>query len=292
VTLEQLRIFVSVAERLHMTRAAEALHITQSAASAAVAALETRHGLKLFDRVGRGLALTDAGRVLLPEARAVLVRVAAAQGALDDLAGLRRGRLAIAASQTLANVWLPPRLAAFRARHPGIALDLAGTNTAGAVKQVLEGEADLGFVEGLAEAPALDWRAVGGDRIGFYVAPDHQLARAPLARSKLVDLAWVLREPGSGTRSAFEQALAAQGLDPDALAVALELPSNEAVLSAVAAGPFVGAVSTLAAQPWVDAGRVAPLAFELPPRPFHLITHRDRRESRAAGAFLALLAGT
>ena len=87
MTLEQLRIFVAVAERLHMTRAAEALHLTQSAASAAVAALEARYGAKLFDRVGRGLALSDAGAAFLPEAQAVLARAEAAAQALDDLAG-------------------------------------------------------------------------------------------------------------------------------------------------------------------------------------------------------------
>ena len=79
MTLEQLRIFVFVAERLHMTRAAEALGLTQSAVSAAVAALETRYGVRLFDRVGRGLALTEAGRVFLPEATAVLLRARVAQ---------------------------------------------------------------------------------------------------------------------------------------------------------------------------------------------------------------------
>ena len=77
MTLEQLRIFVAVAERLHMTRAAEALHLTQSAVSAAVNALETRHGARLFDRVGRGLALNAAGTAFLPEARAVLAHLRA-----------------------------------------------------------------------------------------------------------------------------------------------------------------------------------------------------------------------
>ena len=85
MTLEQLRVFVAVAERQHVTRAAEALHMAQSATSAAVAALEARHGAKLFHRVGRGIELTEAGALFLPEARAVLARARAAELALSDL---------------------------------------------------------------------------------------------------------------------------------------------------------------------------------------------------------------
>ena len=91
MTLEQLRIFVAVAEREHVTKAATELNLTQSATSAAVAALEMRHAVKLFDRIGRHITLTDAGRLFLAEARAVLSRAASAEAVLADLAGLKRG---------------------------------------------------------------------------------------------------------------------------------------------------------------------------------------------------------
>ena len=91
MTLEQLRIFVAVAERGHVTRAAEALGITQSAASAAIAALEARYGAHLFDRVGRGIELTETGRRFLPEARNVLDRAAAARSVLEDLSEVATG---------------------------------------------------------------------------------------------------------------------------------------------------------------------------------------------------------
>jgi DNA-binding MarR family transcriptional regulator len=93
MTLEQLRIFVGVAEREHMTAAARALNVTQSAASAAIAALEERHAIKLFHRVGRGIALTEAGRLFLTEARGVLARADAAETVLEELGGLKRGTL-------------------------------------------------------------------------------------------------------------------------------------------------------------------------------------------------------
>jgi DNA-binding transcriptional LysR family regulator len=117
MTLEQLRIFVGVAEREHMTRAAEALGVTQSAASAAIA-LEARHDVPLFNRVGRGIELTEAGRMFLDEARAVLGRAATAELTLAEYGGLKRGTLRLVASQTIASYWLPSRLAQFHSRHP------------------------------------------------------------------------------------------------------------------------------------------------------------------------------
>src|SRR3569623_149713 len=120
LTLEQLRIFVAVAEREHVTQAARALNLTQSAVSAAVSAIESRHGVKLFDRVGRRIELTEGGRTFLTEARAVLARAAAAETVRSDLAGLKRGAVTLAASQTVASYWLPPLMARYRAAFPGI----------------------------------------------------------------------------------------------------------------------------------------------------------------------------
>jgi DNA-binding transcriptional LysR family regulator len=148
MTLEQLRIFVAVAERLHVTRAAEALHLTQSAASAAIAALERRHGVTVFDRVGRRLALTEAGRALLPEARQLLQNAAHAESVLGELAGLKRGALTVAASQTVSGYWLPERLARFARLHPAVRLTMHAGNTAQMAQAVIDGAADLGFVEG------------------------------------------------------------------------------------------------------------------------------------------------
>jgi DNA-binding transcriptional LysR family regulator len=292
MTLEQLRVFAAVAERLHMTQAARALNMTQSAASAAVAALETRHGVRLFDRVGRSLKLTEAGGVFLPEAQSVLARADAAALALDDLAGLRRGAIALAASQTVANYWLPARMAAFAASHPRIALKLTVGNTAQVAQAVLDGAADLGFIEGEAASPRLARSRIGSDRISIYVAPTHPLAEsalagAPLELADLMDLTWARREPGSGTRSEFDRALAARGVDTASLRVALELSSNEAVLEAAASGDLAAAVSDLAARSFVAAGRLQRLRFDLPERHLQMVTPRERTRSPAVAAFMA-----
>ncbi len=290
MTLEQLRIFVAVAERQHVTAAARALNLTQSAVSNALAALEQRHGIQLFDRIGRGIALNETGRVFLAEARGVLARAQAAETALADMAALRRGRLAIFASQTIASYWLPRRLVAFHAHHPGIELDVSIGNTREAARAVLDGAAELGLVEGEVDAPALGQQLVGTDQLVLLVPPGHPAARScPLRPHDLLSMSWVLRERGSGTRSSLEAALASAGIEASALTVAMTLPSNEAVLAAVEAGAGATALSETVAHPSLCAGRLVRAPFELPIRHFRLLRHRERYRSRAADVFVSEL---
>src|SRR3979411_2328476 len=173
MTLEQLRAFVSVTERQHVTRAAAALNLAQSAVSAAIAALEARHGAKLFHRVGRGVELTEAGALFLVEARAILARVEAAGQVLSELGNLKRGTLAVHASQTIAGYWLPRHLVAFRHKYPGIDIRLAIGNTAQGVAAVHEGAADLAFIEGTIEDPMLTKEQVARDQLVIVVGTEH-----------------------------------------------------------------------------------------------------------------------
>ncbi|KQS74907.1 LysR family transcriptional regulator [Methylobacterium sp. Leaf361] len=290
MTLDQLRIFVAVAERQHVTRAAEALNIVQSAVSAAVSGLEERHAVKLFHRVGRGIELTDAGRVFLEEARAVLARAEAAERVLADLSGLRRGSLRVHASQTIASHWLPRHLVAFRAAHPDITIRLAVGNTAEVARAVADGSAELGFVEGEVEDPILASAAVAQDRLVLVVPAGHPFsARETLTAADLAGHPWVLREAGSGTRSAFEAALAAAGLALADVAVSLELPSNEAVLAAIEAGAGASVLSEAVVASKLAAGALVAPPFPLPARTFRMLRHRERYRSRAADALLGLI---
>lgn len=291
MTLDQLRIFVAVAEREHVTRAAEALNLVQSAVSAAIATLEGRHATKLFHRVGRGIQLTEPGRVFLDEARAVLARAEAAELVLADLSGLRRGTLALQASQTIASHWLPAHLVAFRRAYPEIVLRLEVGNTAEAAAAVREGRAELGFVEGERDDPALASTEVARDELVLVVAPTHPFAGGgAIGRDALAAADWVLREPGSGTRSAFEAALEARGLPPAGLKVALELPSNEAVRAAVEAGGGASVLSASVVAGALRAGTLVRADLTLPARLFRVLRHRERYRSRAADALLALIA--
>ncbi|MBN8839964.1 MAG: LysR family transcriptional regulator [Sphingomonadales bacterium] len=287
MTLEQLRIFVGVAERQHVTRAAEALNVTQSAASGAIAALEARHGVKLFDRVGRRIELTDAGRMFLEEARALLAHAASAELALAEYTGLKRGTLRLIASQTIAGYWLPERLAAFHRRYPQIELTVAIDNTEGAARIVLEGDAELGFIEGKVDEPALAHREVGTDRM-LLVGPAPADAET-VSNDWLRAAPWIMRERGSGTRSTFEDAIQARGVDPRALNIVLTLPSNEAVLAAVRAGVGYAALSQLVVEPALSARILAELPLDLPARPFFAIRQKERYRSKAAEALLEII---
>ncbi len=279
-----------MAERQHVTRAAEALNLAQSAASAAIAALEARHGAKLFHRVGRGIALTEAGALFLVEARAVLARAEAAELVLSELGGLKRGTLSVQASQTIASYWLPRYLVAFRRAHPGIDIRLNIGNTAQVVAAVRDGAAELGFVEGVIDDPALTVEQVARDQLIVVVGPDHPWSTIDrLESGRLTESDWVLREPGSGTRSVLEAALERFGLSPATLRVALELPSNEAVRSAVEAGMGATAISASVASPSLEAGLLHHVQLNLPERDFLALRHAERYRTHASDPLLAIM---
>jgi DNA-binding transcriptional LysR family regulator len=199
MTLEQLRVFVAVAERQHVTRAAEAPNLTQSAVSSAIAGLESRHGARLFNRVGRGIELTQAGSLFLVEARAVLARAQAAELVLSELGGLKRGTLAVQASQTIASFWLPRHLVAFRRAHPQIDVRLSIGNTARVAAAIGAGASELGFVEGEITDAALVSRPIARDEMIVVVGADHPwIGRNEVTAEELIETEWVLREQGSG----------------------------------------------------------------------------------------------
>jgi DNA-binding transcriptional LysR family regulator len=304
MTLEQLRIFIAVAEKQHVTQAASELNLTQSATSAAIAALEARYDIKLFDRIGRGIVLTQTGRDFLIEARAVLARARAAAQVLNDLAGLKRGSLTIAASQTVANYWLPGRLQAFHAAYPGIDLHVSIANTEQVARAVLQGSADLGFVEGEVDDASLAAKRIDGDALIVVVGAKHPwvsgknrvdgknwIGGKKIAPKDLLATAWVLREHGSGTRSMFETALRQSGIKLSDLRIALELPSNEAVRTAVETGDCATAISDLVVTPSLAAKTLYRVKFDLPRRSFYILRHKERHVSRIEQALLKSLQG-
>lgn len=287
MTLEQLRIFVAVAEQQHLTRAAGRLNLTQSAVSAAVAALEARYGVALFDRIGRGIVLTEAGRAFLPEARAVLARAAAAEQVLLDTDAGLRGQLRLVASQTVGTYWIAGRMARFGAIYPGVDLHLDITNTELAAARVLSGEADIGIVEGQVGDPRLAVVALQGDSMQLVLPARHALAGRPLGPDDWAGLRFVVREAGSGTRAILEAHLVEMGLQLEASRIVLELPSNEAIRRAVEEGVGAAVLSSL-----VTDGAQGLHCRPLEPvvRWFSLIRMKERSPTRAETAFAAICA--
>jgi len=277
MTLEQLTIFIAVAEREHLTQGAAAVGLTPSAASAAVKSLESFYNVPLFNRVGRRIELTREGRVFLDEARRTVAQARATAAVLSELGGLRTGVLDLMASQTVANYWLPPHLLRFSRRYPGIAVNFSVGNTTEVAQAVISGRVELGFIEGSIDEPALASTAMVEDRLVVVTG-------SPIATS-LEDVQWVMRERGSGTRAVFEAAMAHAGIDPATLPVALTLPTNESVLSAVLSSDCAAALSEMVVAPFVQAGQLRVLAADLPPRRFTLLRHKERRLSAAARQF-------
>lgn len=287
MTLEQLRIFAAVADKQHVTQASRELHLTQSATSAAIAALEGRYGVKLFDRVGRGIVLTHTGHTFLAEARAVLACAHAAEQALRDLAGLKMGKLVIAVSQTIANYWLPSRLQAFQAAHPGIDVEVRIANTERVAADVFEIQADIGFIEGDIDNGALSVRRIDGDALVIVVGQKHPFARQRrLPADWMTKTPWILREPGSGTSRMFELTLKKRGLRLADLAVQLELASNEAIETAIESGLCAAAISDLVVAKSLVAKTLVRLEGELAKRSFYILRHKERHVSKAEAALL------
>lgn len=290
MTLEQLRVFLTVGRLQHVTGAARAMNKTQSAISASVAALERAHGVKLFDRIGREIVLTSDGREFLEIAKRVVEEADQAETMLADLSGTPSGSLRIVASQTVATYWLPPKIAQFHATHPQVNITLSTNNTKGAAEAVRTATADLGVVEGEVRNCDLKSEVVAQDRLVVVVGQTHPWTRKlTFENNDISEARWVIREEGSGTRAALETEFASRNISLDALKDVLLMPSNEACLAAVSTGETVTAVSIHSARPHLESGALSIVNMSLSPRDFLAVTHKSRHQSRAVRAFLLML---
>ena len=240
-TLRQLEIFLAIARTGHLTRAAEGLHLSQSAASAALAEIEERlggaaPGEALFVREGRGLKLTDRGRRLADEAARLLGDAAALPSRLGGVGGELVGELRLAASQTIGRDVLAAALAGFATQNPGVGVRCRVASTGGAIAALLAHEADAAYVEGEREVggPGLIARPWRRDTLEIVTAPGNAGNLLVLTPEDLPRLPWVLRETGSGTRERFDVALREAGLPP--VSPRMVFDDTEAVRHALRAG--------------------------------------------------------
>jgi DNA-binding transcriptional LysR family regulator len=290
LTLRQLEIFRAIALAGSTTAAAHSVPLSQSATSAALNELEAALGGRLFDRVGKRLLLNDNGRALLPMSLAVLDGARSVETALFPSDPSRLVDLRLHASTTIGNYVLPELLARFRARSANARFELRIGNTLDAVNAVLNFSADLGFIEGPCHSPdvvVVPWLQ---DELVIVAAPVHPLAKAAkrgrLTVKQLGPAQWLLREPGSGTREAVEQALQPHLI---ALQPAMTLGSSEAIKNSVAAGFGISCLSRYVVHDLVRANRLSVLATRLPrlTRHFALIHHRRKLLSDSLRQFVS-----
>jgi DNA-binding transcriptional LysR family regulator len=273
-TLRQLEIFVAVAHAGSVSRAAEQVALSQSAASTALGELERAYDQILFDRVGKKLVLNDTGQWLLPRALEILARA----HELEELLGTEQsiGNLRLGASLTIGNYLATLLVADFLQVHPESRVQLVVHNSASIIEQVARYELDLGLIEGDMSHPDVVVTPWLKDELVVFAAPSH-----PLAQKKKVTLQqvlqenWILREAGSGTRSTFERALGAHRTE---LKVRLELEHTEAIKRAVEAGLGLSCISQLALRDAFRRGSLVPIRLpELKlQRQFYMVHQRNK----------------
>jgi DNA-binding transcriptional LysR family regulator len=282
---QSLQAFLAVAEAGSFSRAAEQLHLTQPAVSKRIAVLETQIDARLFDRIGRRISLTEAGRVLLPRARQILVMVDDSRRALGNLASDVAGSLTLATSHHIGLHRLPPLLKAYTGAHPEVRLDLHFLDSEEAYQGVLDGTLEIAVVT-LAPHPdpQLEVVPVWIDRLCFVCAHDHPLAKvAQPTLQVLCEHDAVLPGPLTFTRGLIEARFAAAGLE---LPVALSTNYLETLKMMTA----IGLGWSLLPERLV-AGDLRVLEVAHPPiqRPLGYIVHRSRTLSNAARAMLEQL---
>ncbi len=284
-TLRQLEVFSAVARAESVSRAAEALFMSQSAVSGALADLERQFDVRLFERVGKRLVLSELGRALWPQAEAVCEQARALE---HNLSRQFSGELRVGATLTIGNYLCPGLMTRFLRQQADTRVSLRIANTAEIAQRVKSFEIDVGLVEGELSDPELDVRRWRGDQLVVFCSPRHALAkRKSLSDADLTGADWIVREPGSGTRQAFDHAL--RGLLPE-LRIALELSQTEAIKGAIVAGLGLGCLSRLALTE--ELKRRTLVACAVPRRDFHrsffFVLHKQKYKSQALESWLEL----
>jgi DNA-binding transcriptional LysR family regulator len=290
--IHALEVFCRIMETRSFSRAAEAVSLTQPTVSGHIKNLEEEAGTRLFDRLGKEIRPTRAGEILYRYATEILRLRTAALQALDEHKGRLRGNLLIGGSTIPGEYILPTLLTRFKARYPEIALTLRIGGSREVVAAVAEGEYEVGMVGARFEDPKLKYVRFAGDEIVLAVPAGHPWASR--RRVSLADVArgpLILREPGSGTRRATEEAFARARVKPAEGAVVAELGSNEAVRQAVRGGAGCSFISRRAIEEELKHGALAAVPVEglKLTRDFYMVTHRRRSRSPAGEAFRKFL---
>ena len=285
-TLRQVEVFLAVARSESVSRAAEALFMSQSAVSGALADLERQFEVQLFDRVGKRLQLSTLGRSLRARAESTLEQAAELERVLAS--GKEVGRLRVGATLTIGNYLAVPLMARFMRENEGAELTLAVANTEEIARQVTNFEIDVGLVEGEIQRTELEVTPWRDDELVVFCAPDHPFAKKKTLKDQdLLGATWIVREHGSGTRQTFDRAM--RGLLPE-LQIALALQHTEAIKEAVQAKLGVGCLSRIALHHDFSRGNLR--ACDVPQRDFRrqffFLLHKQKHRSAGIQRWLDL----
>jgi DNA-binding transcriptional LysR family regulator len=279
--------FHEVARAGSISAGAERLHVSQPAVTREIKELEARLGVTLFDRLPRGVALTQAGRTLQDYASRIFALSEAAERELTELAGLSAGHLLIGASATVGVYLVPAVIARFNVLFPGVTVDLTVTNTEQVEQGLQAHEFGLGFIEGPYDDAVFDAKEIGSDEIIAVAASGHPWAERKFAARELADRAVIMRESGSGTRAIVEAAYERVGL---AITPVMSVSHTEAIKRMLLAGHAIAYVSSLSVADEIARGDLVTLkvtGVEIT-RSLHVVWLKGRSFAPSSEAFLKL----
>jgi len=284
VTLHQLKIFESVARLLSYTLAAEELYLSQPAVSMQIKQLEANIGLPLFERLGKKIYLTEAGREMFHYSRTIAQQLAEAETVIEDMKGVKRGRLVVSVAST-ANYFSTRLLAIFNERMKGVTVSLDVTNRENLLQQLSTNETDLVIMGKPPEGTDLDAEPFMDNPLVVIAAPDHPFAqRRRIPLSDLEGETFVVREAVSGTRIAMERFFNEKGIH---LTTGMVMTSNEAIQQAVQAGLGLGIVSLHTLELELQTHHLVVLDVESFPimRQWYVVNRKGKRLSPITQAF-------
>jgi len=244
----RLKVFQCVAQNLSFTKASNELFITQPAITKHIKELESEFEVKLFDRVGNKILLTQAGSILLSYTDHIISLHNEAKFELSQLKGNLEGNLRLGASTTIAQYVIPSALAKFNQRFPEIKLTLTSGNTERIEQRLLKNEIDIGIVEGKPTNTDIRYSPFLNDELLVFTSSQNATIPNTVSNDEFVKLPLVLRERGSGTLEIIEKSLQHYRISPKQLNVLMFLGSTEAIKSFIKTGNGVGIVSRFAIE--------------------------------------------
>lgn len=290
LTLHQLKIFESVARLMSYTRAAGELHLSQPGVSMQIKLLEDNVGLPLFERLGKKIYLTEAGREMFHYSRAIAQQLAEAETVIEQLKGIKRGKLVISVAST-ANYFSTRLLAIFNQRIEGVTVSLDVTNRENLLQQLEANQTDLVIMGKPPEGLDLETTPFMDNPLVVIAPPDHPFAyrhRIPL--TELQGETFVVREPVSGTRIAMERFFNEKGIK---LNTGMVMTSNEAIQQAVQAGLGLGIVSLHTLELELKTHNLTVLDVESFPimRQWYIVHRKGKHLTPVAQAFKDFILG-
>jgi DNA-binding transcriptional LysR family regulator len=253
--MKHLETFCKVAETESFSRAGEAIYLTQPTVSGHIASLERQMGLKLFDRLGRRVALTNGGQIFYRYAKEILRLRDEALNAIYEFSHLIKGRITIGGSTIPGEYFLPKVMGRFQREAPGISINLVIADSQQIIDMLRTGEIEVGVVGTRIDGEGFKAYTLFRDRVIICAPAQHPLAsREKISWEELRAVPLLIRERGSGTRKAFEQHVTAGGWRMDDLRIVGEMGSSTAVKEGVKAGTGLGIISDLAVREEIEGG--------------------------------------